>query len=200
MKYFKFLFTVNKKIYLFIVLISLIISTLLEYTFVASVPYLLNIVFNNKVVLENFFIQVGSKQDLLKYILIIILVVFLLKSIFYFLNQYFYFKYSFDLQNKLSQSLLSKYLNQNYSIFINSQSSEMLKNVKDNTELVRGLMQNCLTFLSEIFVFFCIYYFSKYLFKNAHFYSNTYPCTTIISNYLLFIHIYNYQDLIILRY
>lgn len=156
MKYFKFLFTVNKKIYLFIVLISLIISTLLEYTFVASVPYLLNIVFNNKVVLENFFIQVGSKQDLLKYILIIILVVFLLKSIFYFLNQYFYFKYSFDLQNKLSQSLLSKYLNQNYSIFINSQSSEMLKNVKDNTELVRGLMQNCLTFLSEIFVFFGI--------------------------------------------
>ena len=151
MKYFKFLFTVNKKIYLFIVLLSLIISTLLEYAFVASVPYLLNIVFNNKVVLEDFFIQVGSKQDLLKYILIIILVVFLLKSIFYFLNQYFYFKYSFDVQNKLSQLLLSKYLNQNYSIFINSQSSEMLKNVKDNTELVRGLMQNCLTFLSEIF-------------------------------------------------
>jgi ABC-type bacteriocin/lantibiotic exporter with double-glycine peptidase domain len=57
------------------------------------------------------------------------------------------------MQNKLSQLLLSKYLNQNYSIFINSQSSEMLRNVKDNTELVRGLLQNCLTFFSEILVF-----------------------------------------------
>ena len=57
------------------------------------------------------------------------------------------------MQNKLSQSLLSKYLNQNYSIFINSPSSEMLRNVKDNTELVRGLLQNCLTFFSEILVF-----------------------------------------------
>lgn len=156
MKYFKFLFTINKKIYLFIVLFSLVICTLLEYAFVASVPYLLNIAFNNKVFLNNFFIQASNKQDLLKYILIIILAVFFLKSIFYFLNQYFFFKYSMDIQNKLSKSLLSKYLYQNYSIFINSQSSEMLRNVKDNTEIVRGLIQNCLTFLSEIFVFFGI--------------------------------------------
>jgi len=153
MKYFKFLFTVNNKFFLLIVLFSLIISTILEYIFVASVPYLLNIVFNNKIILNNFFVQLGSKQDVLKYILVIILLVFLLKSIFYFFNQYLYFKYSFDVQNKLSQLLLSKYLNKNYSVFINSHSSEMLRNVKDNTELVRGLLQNCLTFISEIFVF-----------------------------------------------
>jgi ABC-type multidrug transport system fused ATPase/permease subunit len=153
MKYFKFLFAINKKSFLVIVLISLIISTLLEYIFVASVPYLLNIVFNNEVVFNNFFILVSNKQDLLKYVLVIILIVFFLKSIFYFINQYLYFKYSFEMQNKLSQLLLSKYLNQNYSIFINSQSSEMLRNVKDNTELVRGLLQNCLTFFSEILVF-----------------------------------------------
>lgn len=153
MKYFKFLFTINKKSFLFIVLISSIVSTLLEYIFVASVPYLLNIVFNNEVILNNFFISVGNKQDLLKYVLVMILLVFFLKSLFFFINQYLYFKYSFEMQNKLSQSLLSKYLNQNYSIFINSQSSEMLRNVKDNTELVRGLLQNCLTFFSETLVF-----------------------------------------------
>jgi ABC-type multidrug transport system fused ATPase/permease subunit len=153
MKYFKFLFTINKKSFLVIVLISLIISTLLEYIFVASVPYLLNIIFNNEVVFNNFFILVSNKQDLLKYVLVIILIVFFLKSVFYFINQYLYFKYSFEMQNKLSQLLLSKYLNQNYSIFINSQSSEMLRNVKDNTELVRGLLQNCLTFFSETLVF-----------------------------------------------
>jgi len=153
MKYFKFLFEVNKKSFLCIVLFFLIISTLLEYTFVASVPYLLNIVFNNEAPLNKFFIYAPNKQDLLKYVLFAILLIFFLKSVFYFFNQYLFFKYSFDVQNKLSQLLLSKYLNQNYSIFINSQSSEMLRNVKDNTELVRGFLNNFLTLFSETFVF-----------------------------------------------
>lgn len=154
MKYFKFLFTINKIIYLFILLFFVIISTLLEYSFVISVPYLFNKVFSEQIILNNFFIKFENKQELLKYILIIILVIFILKSIFYFLNQYLYFKYAFDAQNKLSRALLSKYLNQNYSIFINSQSSEMLRNVKDNPEIIKGLMQNFFTFFSEILVFF----------------------------------------------
>jgi len=108
MKYFKFLFTVNNKFFLLIVLFSLIISTILEYIFVASVPYLLNIVFNNKIILNNFFVQLGSKQDVLKYILVIILLVFLLKSIFYFFNQYLYFKYSFDFKKQMSNAEVSK--------------------------------------------------------------------------------------------
>jgi ABC-type multidrug transport system fused ATPase/permease subunit len=154
MKYFNFLISLNKKSTLFIVIFFLIISTFLEYAFVGAVPLLLNIVFNNNGISDFlFFHEISNKQILLKYALSLILVFFLLKNIFFFLNQFFFLKYSFNLHNKLSRLLISKYLNEKYLIFINSKTSELLRNVKDNTDLVRQLVTNFLTFFSEFLVF-----------------------------------------------
>jgi ABC-type bacteriocin/lantibiotic exporter with double-glycine peptidase domain len=154
MKYFSFLISLNKKSSLFIVIFFLIISTLLEYVFVGAVPYLLNIVFNSDNTSDFLLLQgVFDKKILLKYVLILILVFFFLKNIFYFLNQFFFLKYSFNLHNNLSRLLISKYLNEKYLVFINSKTSELLRNVKDNTDLVRQLVTNFLTFFSEILVF-----------------------------------------------
>ena len=154
MKYIKFLISLNKKSTLLIVLFFLTISTLLEYAFVGAVPLLLNIVFKSSNI-PNFLFFHGTldRQLLLKYVLILILIFFFLKNIFYFLNQFFVLKYSFSLHNNLSRLLISKYLNDKYLVFINSKTSELLRNVKDNTDLVRQLVTNFLTFLSEILVF-----------------------------------------------
>ena len=154
MKYIKFLISLNKKSTLLIVLSFLIISTLLEYAFVGTVPLLLNIVFKSSNI-PNFLFFHGTvdRQILLRYVLIIILFLFLLKNIFYFLNQFFVLNYSFNLHNNLSKLLISKYLNDKYLVFINSKTSELLRNVKDNTDLVRQLVTNSLTFFSEILVF-----------------------------------------------
>jgi ABC-type bacteriocin/lantibiotic exporter with double-glycine peptidase domain len=154
MKYFNFLISLNKKGNLFIVIFFLIISTLLEYAFVGAVPLLLNIVFkNNNIPDFLIFLEMSDKQILLKYVLTLILVFFFLKNIFFFLNQFFFLRYSFNLHNKLSGLLISKYLNEKYLIFINSKTSELIRNVKDNTDLVRQLVTNFLTFFSEILVF-----------------------------------------------
>jgi ABC-type bacteriocin/lantibiotic exporter with double-glycine peptidase domain len=154
MKYIKFLISLNKKSTLLKVLFFLIISTLLEYAFVGSVPLLLNIVFKSSDIPNFlFFHGIEDRQILLRYVLILILFFFLLKNIFYFLNQFFVLKYSFSLHNNLSRLLISKYLNDKYLVFINSKTSELLRNVKDNTDLVRQLVVNFLTFFSEILVF-----------------------------------------------
>ena len=154
MEYIKFLISLNKKSTLLIVLSFLIISTFLEYAFVGAVPLLLNIVFKSNSI-PNFLFFHGEldRQILLKYVLILILIFFFLKNIFYFLNQFFVLKYSFTLHNNLSRFLISKYLNDKYLVFINSKTSELLRNVKDNTDLVRQLVTNSLTFFSEILVF-----------------------------------------------
>ena len=154
MEYIKFLISLNKKSTLLKVLFFLIISTLLEYAFVGSVPLLLNIVFKSSDIPNFlFFHGIEDRQILLRYVLILILFFFLLKNIFYFLNQFFVLKYSFSLHNNLSRLLISKYLNDKYLVFINSKTSELLRNVKDNTDLVRQLVVNFLTFFSEILVF-----------------------------------------------
>lgn len=154
MKYYKFLFSINRKSFSLIVLLLLFASTFFEYLFIISVPYLLDNVFNNHPIIINIDFLKISKQDLFKYILLLILIIFFIKNIFFFLNQYLFSKYSYILQNKLSDRLLNKYLNENYSFFLNSENSEMLRNVKDNTELVRALTVNLFIFISELLVFF----------------------------------------------
>lgn len=154
MKYFNFLISLEKKNFFFLIILFLLISTFLEYLFVASVPYSLNIIFKNQSfpVFFQSYVELDNK-DLLKYTLVFLLCTFLLKNIFYFLNQYFFLRYSFNIHNNLSKLLISKYLNDKYLVFINSKTSELIRNVKDNTDLTRGLIANLLTLLSEILVF-----------------------------------------------
>lgn len=154
MKYLNFLLSLEKKSFLLLIIFFLLISTFLEYLFVAAVPYLLNVLFKNGSIPYFFSAYLTlDKQDLLKYTLIFLLFAFLVKNIFYFLNQYFFLKYSFNIHNNISRLLISKYLNDKYLVFINSKTSELIRNVKDNTDLVRSLVANFLTFFSEVLVF-----------------------------------------------
>jgi ABC-type bacteriocin/lantibiotic exporter with double-glycine peptidase domain len=154
MKYLNFLLSLEKKSFLLLIIFFLLISTFLEYLFVAAVPYLLNVLFKNGSIPYFFSAYLTlDRQNLLKYTLIFLLFAFLVKNIFYFLNQYFFLKYSFNIHNNLSRLLISKYLNDKYLVFINSKTSELIRNVKDNTDLVRSLVANFLTFFSEVLVF-----------------------------------------------
>jgi ABC-type bacteriocin/lantibiotic exporter with double-glycine peptidase domain len=154
MKYLNFLLSLEKKSFLLLIIFFLLISTFLEYLFVAAVPYLLNVLFKNGSIPYFFSAYLTlDRQNLLKYTLIFLLFAFLVKNIFYFLNQYFFLRYSFNIHNNLSRLLISKYLNDKYLVFINSKTSELIRNVKDNTDLVRSLVVNFLTFFSEVLVF-----------------------------------------------
>jgi hypothetical protein len=96
MKYIKFLISLNKKSTLVIVISFLIISTLLEYAFVGAVPILLNVVFKSNSIPDFlFFFGTQDRQILLKYVLIIILILFLLKKYFLFFKSIFCFKIFF---------------------------------------------------------------------------------------------------------
>ena len=155
MKYLSFILSLSSINFTLVVFFFLIVSTIFEYLFVVSVPFLLNIVFinDNSYSVITFF-KNFDKQTILKIVFFLILIFFVLKNIFYFLNQFFFLKYSFNIHNKLSYLLFTKYLNDKYLVFLNSKSSELLKNVKDNTDLVRQMVGNFLTFFSELLVFF----------------------------------------------
>ena len=84
MKYYKFLFSINRKSFSLIVLLLLFASTFFEYLFIISVPYLLDNVFNNHPIIINIDFLKISKQDLFKYILLLILIIFFYKKYFFF--------------------------------------------------------------------------------------------------------------------
>jgi ABC-type bacteriocin/lantibiotic exporter with double-glycine peptidase domain len=155
MKYFLFLISFTKYKQLLFVFLLLLVSTILEYLFVASVPFFFKVVFQEQNQFINYFNNFGflEKSEIFKLVLLIIIFFFVIKNIFYFANQYFFLKYSFSIHNNLTRILFAKYLNTNYQIFINSESSLLLRNVINNTGLVRNLILNLITLFSEILVF-----------------------------------------------
>ena len=155
MKYFFFLISFTKIRNLIFVFSLLSITTVLEYLFVFSVPFLFKIIFQEQNEFINYFNNFGflEKSDIFKVILLIIIFFFFVKNVFYFINQYFFLKYSFSIHNNLTRILFSKYLSTNYKIFINSESSLLIRNVINNTGVVRNLILNITTLFSEALVF-----------------------------------------------
>jgi ABC-type bacteriocin/lantibiotic exporter with double-glycine peptidase domain len=155
MKYFLFLISFTKIKNLIFVFFLLSITTVLEYLFVFSVPFFFKIIFQEQTQFINYFNNFGflEKSDIFKAILLLLILFFVVKNIFYFANQYFFLKYSFSIHNNLTRILFSKYLSSNYQIFINSESSLLLRNVISNTSIVRNLVLNITTFFSEVLVF-----------------------------------------------
>jgi ATP-binding cassette subfamily C protein len=154
MKYFRFILSLNSINFTLVVFFFLILSAVLEYLFVISIPYLLKIILTeNFSFLNIIFLEGYDKEYNLKIIFFIIFIIFLKKNIFYFLSQYFFLKYSFKIHNNLSSLIFTKYLKDKYIYFINTKVSELLRNVKDNVELVKNLVNNMFTLVSELFVF-----------------------------------------------
>lgn len=155
MQYFIFLISLGKIKSLIFVFLLLLITTTLEYLFVFSVPFFFKVIFERNNEFIKHFNDFGFlyNSDIFKVILIIIIFVFFVKNFFYFVNQYFFLKYSFDIHSNLARTLLSKYLSSNYQIFIKSESSTLIRNVINNTVIVRNFIINITTFFSEILVF-----------------------------------------------
>jgi ATP-binding cassette subfamily C protein len=154
MKYISFILSLNRLNFTIVVFFFLILSTILEYLFVISIPYLLNIIFTENFSFLNFIFFYGyDKEYNLRIIFFLIFIFFFKKNICYFLSQYFFLKYSFKIHNNLSSLIFTKYLKDKYIYFVNSKVSELLRNVKDNVELVRNLVNNMFTLVSEILVF-----------------------------------------------
>jgi ABC-type bacteriocin/lantibiotic exporter with double-glycine peptidase domain len=155
MKFFLFLISFSKLRNFFFVLVLLLIGTFLEYLFVVLVPYFFQAVLEEQNEFLNYFNNFGffEQSEIFKIILLIIIFFFILKNFFYFLNQYLFLKYSFNIHNTLTIKLFVRYLSVNYQVFVNSESSVLLRNIINNTSIVRNLISNLITLLSEILIF-----------------------------------------------
>lgn len=71
-------------------------------------------------------------------------------------------KYSYNFHNKISKLIISKYLNGKYIVFLASNNSELIKNVRDNTEQARLVIQNIFTIIIESLIFFGLFFFIIY--------------------------------------
>lgn len=108
---------------------------------------------------KNFFLEIYKKlkldeENLILYFSIFLLIIFVLKFI-YFSKMYFYqFSYINKLLVSISSNLLRRYLGSSIEFHSNEDSSKIIRNIKDETGLYcSGLIQQIIILFNEITIF-----------------------------------------------
>ena len=166
--FFSLQFVNKKKLVFLIVLISF--AVFLELLSLASILPIFSILLNNESI-EIIFLS--SLLDRIREIsffkfapnlLFIILFLYILKTLYLYFIVYYQSKFSLDIQLKFADKLLELYQNQNYLTYLQSNSSELLRNVYSEIALfVKYLILPIIVITTELIILFTILIFISFL-------------------------------------
>ncbi len=136
------------------------LTALMEVISIGAIPVLLMYMLNpadlaTKIPFKNLQLHFENLQnsaenlDSLKYILIGLFLLFLLKNLLTLFNSIYQAFFNRKISTMLSSSLFNNYLSENYLFFVNNKPSELIKNV-ESVGLVRSLITMILGFIKEI--------------------------------------------------
>lgn len=142
----------KSKYFLFLTLLN----TLIEISIVLAIVPLTQILLNQDVQIPyfgeiNFFSDYSYSFVVLSSILFM-LIIFLLKNIFYTYFMYWQFKFVGKIELRLSSKLLEKYLYRPYLYHLNSNSGILNNNVLNEIQHIPGNILQILTLISEIII------------------------------------------------
>ena len=184
----KILFLIDSKnkikiLYLIFVIIILAIFEVLSIG--AIIPFISSILSNKNFFLFDVFKDIidFKSHDKIKYSLIIIFLVFLIKNTIVTFFIYFQSSVVNNIRKSLSERLYKSYLNIDYQFFLKKNSSEFIKNINLECEIFRYTLFAIITSISEIIIFISIISFL--------FFYNLYFSIIIAVLVVIFIFIYN---------
>ena len=151
----------------------------------AIIPFIYSILSNKDFFLFDYFKNIidFKSHDKIKYSLILIFLVFLIKNTIATFFIYFQSSVANNIRKNLSERLYKSYLNIDYLVFLKKNSSEFIKNINLECEIFRYTVFAIITAMSEIIIFISI--ISFLLFYNLYF------SITLTVLVIIFIFIYN---------
>lgn len=143
-----------RKYYLFFFLLS-IFNAIIEIAAISSILPLLDILINK----SNFFIDkinvitknyIGLDVTNLRNIIYLLVIIFIIKFIFNLFSVFFYQKIIYELRVHLSNLTLSNYIFQEFSFFINNNSSRLIRNISlEIPKIIFGVISMLLSLVNE---------------------------------------------------
>jgi len=132
-------------------------------------PTLTILISENSGVYENFFKSSGinfvNKDNIIYYFLSALILVYFIKTVFMLFIKYENYKFTFDLNKKISNRIYKSYFNKDFLFHVTNNSSVLVKNVLSETALfTTGFLQSLITLMIEslitifIFIFLIVAY------------------------------------------
>ena len=158
------LLSIKDRIYFYILVAAAIINVFLELLSIGMVIPLIGLILNPNIVIKKFadllpnfeFLNTIASINYTSYIfyfLIIFFLIFLFKNIFIFIYFYLQNKFVQKIEQDLSRRILKKYLSQDYSFFVENNSSSLTSKLSaDLLNFTRGFVGPLITLISEIMI------------------------------------------------
>ena len=158
------LLSIKDRIYFYILVAAAIINVFLELLSIGMVIPLIGLILNPNIVIKKFtdllpnfeFLNTIASVNYTSYIfyfLIIFFLLFLFKNIFIFIYFYLQNKFVQKIEQDLSRRILKKYLLQDYSFFVENNSSSLTSKLSaDLLNFTRGFVGPLVTLISEIMI------------------------------------------------
>lgn len=146
----------------------LIFATILETLSIGVIFPLIELVINGNFSENIFglgvknFLDIDNNQYLIKYLIILIIFIFLFKSIYLLLFNYWHLKFSQNIYKSISTELLKKYFSQSIKFHHKKNSSELLRNTytecKNYGNLINVILKLAVELLLILFLFTLVLY------------------------------------------
>jgi len=158
---FKNFYTSQQKKNIGIFFVLALISTALEMLGIGLIMPFLSILiessYSEKIAnfINKFGFKISNQEDLLLFSIIFILIIFLIKTIFLSLVSYKQIKFLINLKTEISNKLFKIYLLKPYEFHLNNNSSKLIRNLNDSTQIL-VVTKSILTLITEITLVFGI--------------------------------------------
>jgi len=136
----RYIFDKKQKITVLKILFQIIIGTILELVGVTAVLPFIEVamdadkIHSNKAIelLYDFF-RFESIQDYLAFMAILLILIYILKNFFLVYLNYNIYRFNYDNQRLVAKKLLDTYLKEPYVFFLNHNSADLVRNIKEDT-------------------------------------------------------------------
>tara|TARA_B100001250_G_C19816734_1_gene798814 strand:- start:3268 stop:5025 length:1758 start_codon:yes stop_codon:yes gene_type:complete len=166
------LISYKDKKFIFFVFFGSIISVLLEtFSIGLVVPFVTSLIdaekFQSYQIVQNLMnsYNITDRAELINFSVIIFLLVFLFKNIYFFFYIYIYNKLILELNFNLNNRLFKKYLNSSYLFYSKNNSSELIKNIIGEVprvvQLIGALISLAREFLILSFIIILLIFFDS---------------------------------------
>ena len=112
-----------------------------------------NLLFTYDINLKQFFANFGiSENNILNFILVIIIVIYLIKNLYVLLYSWVETKFAYSVRYDLGVRLFAKYLNRPYLFHVENDSSKLSTKILHETAVYHSALTHLSTFLTETLV------------------------------------------------
>lgn len=161
-----YIFSKKQKLRLIILLVLILIQTFMELLGVSIIMPFVNVAMDPNSISETWYLKMAYEffktknvSDFLIILASILIVVYIVKSLYVIWMYHLQYKFVYDNQRDLSAQLMKCYIKQNYLFYVANNSSDIIRNVTRDTQMFFAAVLGCMQFVTEMLVSVVLFIF-----------------------------------------